>query len=264
MGSINIIKRGVVSIKLFEPFETSGFLIKLADTQEELNNVYRLRYLDLVLAYRNDKTDLGIVDKDEYDEYCDHLIAIDLKTNEIAGTYRLIRKEHLYNLNDFLTEKEFNIDNIKSDQFDILELGRAVVKEEYRQSNVISFLWKGLIRYAINYNIKFMFGTACFHGIDPLVYKKELSYLYHYHRPSNELKTYARKSHASSINLLPIEEIDIEADSRELPALIKGYLRLGAYVSEDAFIDIEFNALDVLILLEIEKINPRYIKKYLG
>ena len=248
----------------FKPFESSGFLVKLAETENELEQAYRLRYLDLILEYNENPKSSSGIDTDIYDTYCDHLIVIDMKTNEVVGNYRLIRKEHLYHLKKYITESEFNIDNIKSDDYDILELGRAVVKKDFRQANVISLLWKGIITYAVSFNIKFMFGTASFHGIDPNLHKKEFSYLYHYKRPEERLKTYARSNASTNMNLLSIEEVDEVTVYKELPPLVKGYLRLGAVVSEDAYIDYSFNAIDVLILLEIEKVSPRYLNKYLG
>ena len=49
---------------------------------------------------------------------------------------------------------------------------------------------------------------------------------------------------------------------RELPPLIKGYLRLGAYICEDAVIDWQFGTTDVFIVLPVERINTRYINYY--
>jgi L-ornithine Nalpha-acyltransferase len=47
-----------------------------------------------------------------------------------------------------------------------------------------------------------------------------------------------------------------------LPPLIKGYLRLGCYVGEGAVIDHAFNTTDVLIILPVSKINPRYFAHF--
>lgn len=251
-------------MKNFVPFYLENFMVKLAETEDELNKVYRLRYLSLILDYNKDKVDDGSIDKDEYDEICDHLIAINTNTSEIVGTYRLIRKEHLNNLQTFLTEVEFDITNIKNIDCEILEIGRAVVREDYRSSNIISLLWKGIINYALSYNIKYMIGTACFHGTNPMEYKNALSYLYHYHRSPSNLLAYAQDTAQTSTNILEKEQVNKELVLKEMPALIKGYLRLGATISEDAFIDYDFNAIDVLIVLDVENINPRYVRRFIG
>jgi putative hemolysin len=49
---------------------------------------------------------------------------------------------------------------------------------------------------------------------------------------------------------------------RALPPLIKGYLRLGAYVCEEAVIDWQFGTTDVFLVLPLERISTRYINFY--
>ena len=50
---------------------------------------------------------------------------------------------------------------------------------------------------------------------------------------------------------MPKEAIDPKAALRALPPLIKGYLRLGAYIGDGAVIDHEFGTTDVLIVLPV-------------
>jgi putative hemolysin len=47
-----------------------------------------------------------------------------------------------------------------------------------------------------------------------------------------------------------------------IPPLIKGYLRLGAFVGDGAVIDRQFGTTDVLIILPVEKIDPRYFEHF--
>ena len=44
-----------------------------------------------------------------------------------------------------------------------------------------------------------------------------------------------------------------------LPPLLKGYLRLGACVGNGAFIDKQFNTIDICIVLKIESLKERYL-----
>ena len=64
------------------------------------------------------------------------------------------------------------------------------------------------------------------------------------------------------IDQLADPDINEMAALRELPPLIKGYLRLGAYICEDAVIDWQFGTTDVFIVLPVERINTRYINYY--
>jgi putative hemolysin len=44
--------------------------------------------------------------------------------------------------------------------------------------------------------------------------------------------------------------------------LIKGYLRLGAYIGEGAVVDHEFGTTDVLIVLPVSAIKQRYMEHF--
>ena len=64
------------------------------------------------------------------------------------------------------------------------------------------------------------------------------------------------------MNRLPKRAIDLKAALRDLPPLIKGYLRLGAYVGQGAVIDRKFGTTDVAIILPVAAINARYIEHF--
>ena len=44
--------------------------------------------------------------------------------------------------------------------------------------------------------------------------------------------------------------------------MIKGYLRLGAYIGDGAVIDHQFGTTDVLIVMPVSAINTRYIEHF--
>jgi putative hemolysin len=64
------------------------------------------------------------------------------------------------------------------------------------------------------------------------------------------------------MNRLSREAIDTKAALRALPPLIKGYLRLGAYIGEGAVIDHAFRTTDVLIVLPVSAIRARYLQHF--
>ena len=64
------------------------------------------------------------------------------------------------------------------------------------------------------------------------------------------------------MNMLPASEIDPRMALKSLPPLIKGYLRLGAYVGDGAVIDHQFGTTDVLIILPVEAIDERYFAHF--
>jgi putative hemolysin len=64
------------------------------------------------------------------------------------------------------------------------------------------------------------------------------------------------------MNRISKEAIDPKEALRVLPPLIKGYLRLGAYIGDGAVIDHEFGTTDVLIVLPVSVIKKRYFEHF--
>lgn len=248
-------------LKLEENIVFSNIQVRLIESKKELIEAQKLRYEMLILDYSEKKDGGCEIDEDEYDEFCDHLIAIDTKVNKIIGTYRLIRGEHLSKLKTFLTEKEFNIDKIKEKGFPILELGRAVVHPDYRNGIVIKLLWMGIFSYCKQFSVRFLVGTACYHGNDVDVYQHSFSYLYYNHLSDNDLMAYASKESRHDLNILKEEEVNDKIAKKQTPALIRNYLKLGCSVGEGVFIDKEFNSIDILILLDLINLNEKYADK---
>ena len=240
-------------------FIVNNFIVKLAETEKEYHSLFKLRYFDLLKDYNDNVFNENEEDKDEYDKYCDHIIVIDQNIDEVVGTYRLIKSNHLSVLKSFLTESEFDITPLK--KYQVLEVGRAVVKESYRDSNVISLLWKAIIHYAIEEKVDYMIGTASFHGIDPKPYEDTFSYLYDKCLASIEERCLANPNSCLPLNMKA--DYDIETAKKNMPPLVKGYLNLGAVVGDGVYVDKDFNSLDVLIILKIANINERYMKRFL-
>jgi putative hemolysin len=60
------------------------------------------------------------------------------------------------------------------------------------------------------------------------------------------------------MNMMPREAVNARAALKALPPLIKGYLRVGAYVGDGAVIDRQFGTTDVFIIVPVEAIKSRY------
>jgi putative hemolysin len=57
---------------------------------------------------------------------------------------------------------------------------------------------------------------------------------------------------------MPKEAIDMKAAMREVPPLIKGYLRLGGFVGDGAVIDRQWNSVDVGVVVKTDWVTRRY------
>ena len=244
----------------FPSFYSDPFELRLARNAQEINEVFKLRYEDLLLYYNAENTNETGLFTDQYDDFCEHLIVIDHTEEVIAGTYRFVRKEHLINTDLFITEHEYDLTLLKP--YRIMELGRAVVRKEYRSGAVIMLLWRGIFENAKRNNIQYMFGTASFNGLNVRDYEHGLSYLYYHHLSKFAIP--ALGENPLKLNILPLEEVDEGLAKRQLPPLVKGYLRIGAKFGPDIFFDYPFNSIDVLVIMDVDEFDPKWLKKIVG
>ena len=148
----------------------------------------------------------------------------------------------------FENNDEFDVEKFNDYDGEVLELGRACVHKDFRSKVVMQMLWNGLAAYMFDYDIKLMFGCGSFLGTDLEEYKQPLSYLYHNHIAEGDLEIEAKTKDKRDYPVLSKEEInDLEA-FKQLPTMIKGYLRVGCKVSKSIFIDWNFNCFDVCVI----------------
>ncbi len=245
---------------------------RLASTSQEVEDALSLRFqifCDELHLGNSGSVDNERIDRDEWDDICDHLLIFETENklgaaNKLVATSRLLTsssaKKHGLT---FYSQSEFDVNSLRSRHGDkeFLELGRTCVSPEYRTHRCIELLWHSIWAYSLDFNIDVMVGCASFHGTDVEEFTDPLAYLYHYHTAGGAWETEA-KSDPTHMNLKPKNEIDRKKAFRQLPPLIKGYLRLGASTSHHAVIDRDFGTVDVLIILPVEHLNPRHVSHY--
>lgn len=186
------------------------------------------------------------------------------KKPRVVGTYRLLRQEQADRAFGFYTAGEFDIAPLiaRHPGLSFLELGRSCVLKPFRDKRTVELLWHGVWSYVVAHDVDVMIGCASLEGVDPERMALPLSYLHHFHGAPTEWAAAALPGRRTDMNLMPKEAIDLKAALKALPPLIKGYLRLGAYVGDGAVIDRQFGTTDVLIVLPRAVINPRYVAYY--
>ncbi len=241
----------------------SQFIVKIAMTEKEKQQAFKLRYEEMVLAFCSTNTNAIGSDITEYDEFADQIVVIDQKIDMVVGCYRIVTNDKLLNNQKFLCEEEFNIDGLKNDNALILELSRAIVKVEYRNGIVLKLLWAFIFRYARENKINYVIGDASFAGLDPKLYKHCLSYLYYEYAVDDKFAIKSKQGNSTTMQFLEYEEIDLMQMKKELPSLIKAYLAFGARVAKEYYIDYEFGSVDVFVVIDMHNYNDKYVDKLL-
>lgn len=243
--------------------------VHIATKPEEIRSSQELRYrifFGEMGGIPSEEAKRTKLDSDQFDDYCDHLLVRDYdmppESGQVVGTYRLLRRSALRDLPSFYSESEFDISAIKRLKGELLELGRSCVDPNYRNRAVMTLLWRGIGAYVMQHNVQLMFGCASFFGIDPQEHKIPLSYLHHYHLAPPEMRSKALPDQYIEMNLMPKEAINEKRAFASLPALIKGYLRVGGYIGNGAVIDPQCKTIDVGIIVKTDLLTDRYSQRY--
>ncbi len=242
--------------------------VRLADGESDIDAAQSLRYrvfYEEMTAQPSDEMASKKRDFDRFDVYCDHLLVIDRDrragSEQVVGTYRLLRRSVADCHGGFYSPWEYNIDRVLMNPGELLELGRSCVEERYRNRATMTLLWRGVAAYVMHYEVPLMFGCASFQGIDPNAHTLTLSYLYHFHMAPEEMRPVAQPEHFVEMNRMAKEEINTHAAIRAIPPLIKGYLRLNGFVGDGAVIDPQWNSVDVSIVVKTDLVTRKYRDK---
>jgi putative hemolysin len=247
--------------------------VRLATTAKEIRRAQRLRFKVFygeMSAQPNGAALISRRDIDAYDAICDHLLVVDhdVKTKpfrgakpKVVGTYRLLRQDVANRHGGFYTRSEYDIAPLLQSHPELrfLELGRSCVLKPYRNKRTVELLWHGIWAYVLHHRIDVMIGCASLEGTEPRDLALPLSFLHHYAAAPAEWQARARPERFTAMDILPKDAVDPKAALHALPPLIKGYLRLGATFGTGAVIDRQFGTTDVLVILPVSAINPRYI-----
>ncbi|TFW15533.1 GNAT family N-acetyltransferase [Duganella callida] len=236
---------------------TSGKLVlSMASTPEELREVQRLRYkvfiesMGLSALERADG-----LDSDEFDEHCDHLIVRDRDTLMVVGTYRLLSAARARKLGRLYSEGEFDLGRLNNIRNRIVEAGRACIHPDYRGGSVIMLLWSGLADYMRRENCEFLIGCASISLADGghnavAVYQQLVT------------KHMAPVEYRVTPHLpFPFSKLDA-AQKPQVPALLKGYMRSGAWICGEPAWDPDFESADLFLLMPLSNLDTRYARHY--
>jgi putative hemolysin len=195
------------------------------------------------------------LDKDKFDDICLHLLVKDSLSNNIVGYSRILTSDLVSNPSEFYSASEFDLSQIIKPNQRYMEIGRTCVDPNFRSGAVIGMLWSKIGQFMNEEKIDHLMGCASISMFDGGA--KALAVVNH-----------LREKHFSAEHLrvvpkIPLPQFDIAIEGKEhVPALLKTYLRMGAKVCGEAYLDRDFNVADVLILLAKQDIAPRYLRHF--
>lgn len=231
--------------------------VYFAESPKEIIEVQKLRY-KVFAQEMGAKLPNAIqgLDKDDFDPYCYHIVVKD--NEQLIGTTRILTSDKAALVGRFYSESEFNLDNIKKLPGKIMEVGRTCIADQYRSTGLaISLLWKKIAEFMLEQKIDYLIGCASI-PLQPVEQLQQtLSVLKHDFLTSEENRVWPKYPFVYNAIL------NNNTSQKKWPPLLKAYIRLGAKICGDACLDKDFQVADVFILLEREKLAPRYKKHFL-
>ena len=180
-----------------------------------------------------------------FDPYCDHLLVRDGDSNEVVGTYRILTPAAARRIGGYYAEEEFDLTRLNHLRGQTVEIGRSCVHMNYRSGAAIALLWSGILRYVQARNYQYIIGCASVSMADG---GQTAASIYHRlqatHLSPVEYRAFPRCE-------LPLDAYAVTASAIRLPPLIKGYLKVGAYVCSAPAWDPDFNTADLLMMLPV-------------
>lgn len=241
----------------------SRYLAKMVETSEEFAAVLSLRsdVFKRELAGAEPGTFTNEFDFDEYDLRCEHIIVQEKETGEAVGTYRLNSLESAGSTDGFYASQEFSIEDLPVEVLvEAVELGRACIAKDHRNSRVLFLLWKVLANYLVERRKRYLFGCCSIFTQDARKAAKVLEQLKQEGHIHPELEVWPRPNHW----ILP-SGFDPSGEAPvELPPLVNIYLRIGAKVCGEPAIDRDMKTVDYFVVFDLDTINPKYRKMFFG
>ena len=237
--------------------DTPKLSLSLASTPEEVREVQRLRYKIFIennglSALANEEE----LDADEFDAHCDHLIVRDSSTLDAVGTYRVLGPSGMLKLGRCYSDGEFDLSRLAYLRGRMVEAGRACIHPDYRSGGVIMMLWAGLADYMRRNGCDYLAGCASISLTDG---EENAASLYHaLARTHLSPAEYRVTPHLA----FPTGEPEPRRQ-HQVPPLVKGYLRSGAWICGEPAWDQEFHCVDMFMLLPLANLDGRYARRYL-
>lgn len=199
-------------------------------------------------------------DEDVFDPWCEHLVVRDERRGAVVGTYRVLTAERARRVGSFYSETEFDLTSLARWRDGLCEIGRACVDPAYRGGTALLLLWQAIADLMRERGSTHLIGCASAPlGADGGSAIGLWRRLVRTHLAPGDCRVAPRR---------PLLVGDGVADTAsggvdgEVPALMRGYLRMGAWIGGDPARDDDFGTADFFMILPLDRMAGRYARHY--
>ncbi len=203
-------------------------------------------------------------DADRFDEYCDHLLVREDNSGELVGCYRMLPPPGAIAAGGLYTATEFDVGALDPLRPELVEMGRAVVREDHRNGGVVLLMWAGILAYLDRCNYEYVTGCVSVpvHGADVEAPGSQIrgvrDFVLRRHGAPEQYTVYPYRP--VTVDGKGLDDID-PPGRVAVPPLMRGYLRLGAQVCGEPAHDPDFGVGDFPALLDKRRADTRYLRR---
>ena len=219
-------------------------------------------------------------DLDRFDQRYQHLFVWHREDRQIAGAYRVGATDVL-GVDNLYTRTLFDYDESLLRQIGpALELGRSFVQPDYQRNfSPLLLLWKGISRLVCRRpGYRRLFGVVSISDRYDTTSRQLLVKFLQHTRFDADLGRLVRAKHppamprCEAIDAVTVERLEdvcalvrqIEPDGKDIPVLLRQYLKLNAKLLGFT-VDASFgNVLDGLVLVDLDHVEPAILARYMG
>jgi putative hemolysin len=236
---------------------TPLFRVGLAQSLRDLQECQRLRYLvfNCELGEGLESSESAGLDRDRFDFICDHLMVREAASGQLVGTYRMQTGYRAKGNLGYYGEQIFDFGPFEAIRGEVLECGRACVHKDYRNTNVLHMLWKGIARYAEHCNARFLLGCSSLTSQN----EAEGVALYEKLREKYLAEVALRTQPRAEFRCRPGDQLAL---APPIPRLFRAYLEISARLCGPPAIDREFRTIDYLTLIDLQNLPERVRMRY--
>ncbi|WP_019816108.1 GNAT family N-acetyltransferase [Saccharomonospora saliphila] len=236
-----------------------GYSLLVAREAGQIAAAQRLRHRVFAeeMGARLHTTAAGL-DADYFDDFCDHILVRHDPTGEVVGTYRMLPPERAAEAGTLYSDLEFDLGRLSDIRHTLVETGRSCVHPDHRSGSVVGLVWAGIARYMLLSGHRYLAGCASVPLDDG---GAEAAGVW------QRVRTRHYADERRRVRPLLPYPVDAEPDSAGrgiVPPLLRGYLRLGAQVCGPPAHDRDFGVADFFVLLDLQRVDPRYLRFFLG
>ncbi|MEM8824605.1 MAG: GNAT family N-acyltransferase [Pseudomonadota bacterium] len=185
------------------------------------------------------------LEADRFDRRADHVILRDGARPDlgVVATTRIA-------VGAAYTGREFDMAVLERSGRPLAEMGRTCLHPEYRGGVAAFALLRAALEHLADLGVEVLVGTASFPGADPSAHMPALRRL-----AAEALAPPELRPVAIGANAIRVTGVAPKAAMRGVPALIKSYVRAGAWVGEGAWRDRAFNTVDICMVLDLARLR---------